>query len=58
MAPEITGGDNYNYKVDIWSLGVVVYEMLHQDIPFLSRKNFDDKAFVQNRDNFKLNINS
>ena len=40
MAPEITGDNTYNQKVDIWSLGVIVYEMLHQDLPFCSRKSF------------------
>ena len=58
MAPEINGEDQYNYKIDIWSLGIVVYEMLHQDLPFLSRKKFDDSTFIQNRDNFRLDINT
>jgi serine/threonine protein kinase len=25
MAPEIKAGDNYDEKVDIWSIGVVLY---------------------------------
>lgn len=41
MAPEITGDTTYNQKVDIWSLGIVVYEMFHQDIPFCSSKDFN-----------------
>jgi serine/threonine protein kinase len=45
MAPEITGDNNYNQKVDIWSLGVIVYEMLHNDLPFCSTKNFDEDLF-------------
>ena len=58
MAPEISGEDSYNHKVDIWSAGVIVYEMFHQDIPFLSRGNFEEKLFVENRDKFRLNISS
>jgi len=34
MAPEISGVNNYNYKIDIWSLGIIAYEMFHQKHPF------------------------
>jgi serine/threonine protein kinase len=46
MAPEITGDDIYSHKVDIWSIGIIVYEMLHQDIPFCSRKEFEENVFI------------
>lgn len=34
MAPEILKLEQYNYQVDIWSLGVVLFAMLYFDFPF------------------------
>ena len=34
MAPEIITKSNYDYKVDIWSLGILLYELLHGKVPF------------------------
>lgn len=33
-APEILKGENYNEKVDCWSLGVMIYRMLSGEYPF------------------------
>lgn len=29
MAPDVLGHVDYTYKCDIWSLGVIFYEILH-----------------------------
>lgn len=35
MAPEIWAGSSYDNKVDVWSLGVVMYYLLSGTHPFL-----------------------
>lgn len=34
MAPEIIFKKPYNYKIDIWSLGVLLFELTHGYAPF------------------------
>jgi serine/threonine protein kinase len=36
MAPETLKGDRYNYKSDIWSLGVTYFELITGFPPFLA----------------------
>ena len=34
VAPEILTDDSYCYKVDIWALGIILYELLSTKLPF------------------------
>jgi len=34
MAPEILMGQKYNYKADLWSLGIILYELIEKKLPF------------------------
>ena len=41
MAPEIMKGKAYNNQVDVWSLGVVFFEMLTGFTPFIGKDKMD-----------------
>lgn len=40
MAPEIFDGQKYDKKADIWSLGIILYELITMEPPFY-RPNID-----------------
>jgi serine/threonine protein kinase len=35
LAPEITEGNSFNSKADIWSLGVIMYNLMTDRVPFI-----------------------
>jgi serine/threonine protein kinase len=41
MAPEMTSSESYNHKVDVWALGILLYELVHGRPPFLTVNIFD-----------------
>lgn len=41
MAPEIFNHLPYTEKVDIWSLGILLYELLHSHSPFRGKTPVD-----------------
>jgi serine/threonine protein kinase len=43
--PEILLGGNYNYSVDIWSMGCTIYEMLTGEVLFKGRSK--EKQFIE-----------
>ena len=34
MAPEVLAGKGYNYLVDLWSLGIMLFEFMGGYVPF------------------------
>ena len=43
MAPEVIRNLPYNEKVDIWSYGVVLWELLTGEVPY---RNVDNSAII------------
>jgi len=33
-APELLVGDKYNYKIDLWSIGIILYQLYFNEFPF------------------------
>ena len=42
MAPEFVYGEEYDSKVDIWSLGVITYELLTGRVPFKNNGDIEE----------------
>lgn len=41
MAPEMVMGAGHTFAVDIWALGVLLFELVHGTAPFIARKDAD-----------------
>ena len=49
MAPEIVNQANYDQSIDIWSLGILLYELIHGFSPFRAVKSkFNDDEVIDN----------
>jgi len=62
MAPEIMSKNKYGNKVDLWSLGVIIFEMLYGTVPFKGKniieliRNIETKT-VEFPQNFNVTKN-
>ena len=54
IAPEVLLNEGYNYCVDIWGLGVLVYEMIAGRTPFRLVPNSSNKVIMKNIVNKKV----
>jgi serine/threonine protein kinase len=41
MAPEMISNKPYGFTLDIWCLGILLYELLHGYAPFKGRSEFE-----------------
>lgn len=41
IAPEMIENKSHNYSLDLWSLGVLLYELLHGEAPFNGRNELE-----------------
>ena len=62
MAPEIMKSQKYDYKSDLWSVGIIFYEMLVGNTPFKSKNIYElirriENDVVKVPSKFKLSIN-
>lgn len=57
MAPEIYENEKYNGAVDVWSMGVLLFEMFHGHSPFADKSQFKIyKNIVQEEIRFKSDL--
>ena len=61
MAPEIMKSQKYDYKSDLWSVGIIFYEMLVGSTPFKSKNIYELIRKIENENvivpsKFKLSI--
>jgi len=45
MAPEILKGEEYNYKADLWSIGIIIYRLYFGKFPF---PGLEKQALINN----------
>ena len=48
MAPQVVQKDHYSYKADIWSIGVILFELLCGQTPFHSKNRLEFENKVEN----------
>ena len=48
MSPEMINHEPHTYKLDIWSLGILLYEMLHGNPPFRAKNPKEQYRMISN----------
>jgi len=57
LAPEFFVGQNYDNKVDVWALGVMMFELTNGRAPFLRKNEIEiQNAIVKDRVKFENGV--
>jgi serine/threonine-protein kinase 24/25/MST4 len=48
MAPEIAAGEGYSNKVDIWAVGILLFEMTQKKLPFRAGSSMEILCLARN----------
>ena len=52
MSPELINNEDYGKEVDLWMLGILLYEMIHSISPFRPKKQeFEEEELIKNIQN-------
>ena len=54
MAPEVLSGEKYSYSADVYSFGMILYELLTNSIPWDGIDSIDIENFILNKKRPKL----
>jgi len=55
MAPEIIMNQRYDHRVDIWCLGILLYELLHNEAPYTGKDEYEKVNNMINSKSLKFN---
>ena len=53
-APELLIGENYNYKIDLWSIGVILYKLYFNEFPYNGETQVSIYNDIKKHKNLKL----
>lgn len=54
MAPEVLNNQDYTKKCDIWSLGVIMFQLLYKQLPFRAKNEMEIKNLIFSGKGFKI----
>lgn len=49
MAPEIFRKENYTSKVDVWSVGIIAYQLLFKELYFFGKNKWEIEKQVKEK---------